>query len=183
MHDGVQGHLMTIATQMELLGKLAERDPSRAAAIAEDARVVARQGADELRFLVQRMRAPALSNGFIPALKQYAHNICSRHGLDLQFEVGGQNQALSPSTEAALFRVAQEALNNVIKHANAHSVKMEVRLGEPACLRIMDDGDGFDLDSISGEGLEGMRHRIQELGGSLGVSSRPGEGTCVEANL
>jgi signal transduction histidine kinase len=183
MHDGVQGHLITIATQMELLSKLAARDPARAIAIADDARVVARQGADELRFLVQRMRAPALTNGFIPALKQYAHNICSRHGLELEFEVVGENRDLSPVAEGALFRLAQEALNNVIKHANARAVKIELKIGERTCLRIVDDGGGFERGSVSGEGLDGMGHRIHELGGSVEVSSQPGKGTSVEASL
>jgi signal transduction histidine kinase len=183
MHDGVQGHLMTIATQLELLSRLAERDPARAAELAKDARDMARMGADELRFLVQRMRAPALTEGFIPALQQYAHNLCSRHQLQLEFSVEGEPRPIDPEDEAALFRVAQEALNNVVKHAEASIVCVFLRFRERVELEVRDDGVGFNQHEVTGDGLSGMCDRIKRLGGRLTVSSQPESGTRVEAML
>jgi signal transduction histidine kinase len=184
MHDGVQGHLITIASQLELLSRLAERDPTRAAELARDARDMARMGADELRFLVQRMRAPALTEGFIPALQQYAHNICSRHGLRLEFSIEGTSAMIEPEEEAALFRVAQEALNNVVKHAQASMVCVIVRYGPRVMLEIRDDGIGFEPSEVKGsDGLAGMCDRLKNLGGELTVTSRPHQGTIVEARV
>ena len=181
MHDGVQGHLMTISSQLELLSRVAERDPARAVELAKDARDMARMGADELRFLVQRMRAPALTEGFIPALQQYAHNICSRNQLQLEFAVEGEPRPIDPEDEAALFRVAQEALNNVVKHAAASIVCVNLRFGPRVQLEVRDDGVGFDQQVVKGHGLAGMCDRLKKLGGELTVSSRPETGTKVEA--
>jgi signal transduction histidine kinase len=184
MHDGVQGHLITIASQMELLTRLAQRDPVRAAEIAKEARDMARMGADELRFLVQRMRAPALAEGFIPALQQYAHNICSRNGLQLEFSVVGTVRTLDPDEEAALFRVAQEALNNVVKHAQAAEVCISLRFDHDVELVIRDNGVGFVHGSAErADGLAGMSDRLKLLGGALRVESAPNEGTIVEARV
>ncbi|MEZ0324306.1 MAG: sensor histidine kinase [Fimbriimonas sp.] len=184
MHDGVQGHLITIASQLELLSRLAEKDPVRAAELARDARDMARMGADELRFLVQRMRAPALTEGFIPALQQYAHNLCSRHNLRLEFSVEGANGTLEPEEEAALFRVSQEALNNVVKHAQASMVCVVVRFGAKVELEIRDDGIGFDAGAVgASDGLAGMCDRLKQLGGELTVTSKPQQGTIVEARV
>ncbi len=184
MHDGVQGHLITIASQLELLSRLAAKDPARVAELARDARDMARMGADELRFLVQRMRAPALSEGFIPALQQYAHNLCSRHELRLEFSVEGVSGAIEPEEEAALFRVFQEALNNVVKHASASIVCVTLRFGTEVELRIRDDGIGFDQQALANsEGLEGMSDRMEKLGGVVTVTSNPQQGTIVEARI
>ena len=89
MHDGVQGHLITIASQLELIGRLAETDGKRTSEIATQGREGARQAADELRFLVQRLRAPALDNGFVPALRQFTHNICDRNQLEVDVQRRG----------------------------------------------------------------------------------------------
>jgi signal transduction histidine kinase len=184
MHDGVQGHLMTVATQLELISRVAERDPKRAGELAGEAREMARQGADELRFLVNRMRAPALAGGFEAALRQYASNICSRHGIDLQFEVLGPYR-LEPESEAALFRVAQEALTNVVKHSGAQKVTVQLAAhGDRTVLRVVDDGAGFPSDTqAGGNGLKNMGERLEAQGGTLKLLSCPEEGTTVEAVL
>jgi signal transduction histidine kinase len=188
MHDGVQGRLITIASQLELLARLAERDGKRAAELARESREMTRQAADELRFLVQRLRAPGLEDGFVPALKQYAHNICSRSDLELEFKVVGRTLARDPAVENALFRVAQEALNNVVKHADARVVQITVRFGEMAGgeteLTITDDGLGFDLSAGQcGTGIQGMRERICGMAGSFDVTSAPGKGSTIRANV
>jgi signal transduction histidine kinase len=184
MHDGVQGHLITIASQLELIQKLANRDPARVAELARESREMARQGADELRFLVQRMRAPALADGFVPALRQYAHNICSRNGIELEFEVVGSGRPLEPDCEAALFRVAQEALNNVVKHAAANAVIVRLAFGVGGTsLLVVDNGCGFDSAAPHSGGLAGMSDRLEKLGGKLSLLSSPEQGTTLEAEV
>jgi signal transduction histidine kinase len=187
MHDGVQGHLISIASQLELISLVAEKDGKRAAELAQQGRESARQAADELRYLVQRLRTPTPSSGFVGALRQYAHNLCDRNGLSLTFEVTGPEASLAPDLENAIFRIAQEALTNVIKHAKAHSVSITVNVTEgKTCLTMADDGLGFDPALTAfGVGLEGMGSRASANGGELVVESKPGAGTrvCAEFSL
>ncbi|MDR3689091.1 MAG: sensor histidine kinase [Fimbriimonas sp.] len=184
MHDGVQGHLISIASQLELISRVAEKNGTRASELASEGRENARQAADELRFLVQRLRTPALSSGFVPALRQYAHNICERHQLRLVFEVTGV-ESTTPELENALFRIAQESLANVVKHAKAQSVSVSIEFVDSTIrLVVSDDGVGFERDgSGSGVGLEGMKWRADSLGGELAIESGRGKGTRIEAKF
>ncbi len=185
MHDGVQGHLITMASQLELIARVAETDGARAAEIAQEGREMARQAADELRFLVQRLRSPSLSDGFVPALRQYAHNICERNGLQMVFSVEGQEWLMEPEAEGTLFRIAQESLNNVAKHSQAKTVSINVRfMDDQIKLDVQDDGKGFDGEAASGcYGLEGMKERATKAHGSVMVKSQVGAGTDVVATL
>ncbi|HZH97621.1 MAG TPA: histidine kinase, partial [Fimbriimonadaceae bacterium] len=145
MHDGVQGHLVTIASQLELAQHLAERDPTRTAEIAGESREAARLAADELRFLVQRLRSPELREGFLPALKQFAHNQATRSGIGLDFQVQGEPFDLDAERENAVFRIAQEALNNVVRHARATAVNVSIEFhAQRLTLQIEDNGMGFE---------------------------------------
>jgi signal transduction histidine kinase len=189
MHDGVQGQLITIASQLELARHVAPRDGARAAVLASDTRDLARQAADELRFLVQRLRASELGKGFLPALKQYVHHLGERNDLAVSFRVTGEEYGLDPEVEHALFRIVQESLTNTLKHAGARSVALEVTYGPDfARCALVDDGAGFTLGDESesrGEhcGLENMRLRVEGVGGTLGIESAPGSGTTVTATV
>jgi signal transduction histidine kinase len=185
MHDGVQGQLITIASQLELARHVAPQDGNRAARIAADARDLARRAADELRFLVQRLRAPELGRGFLPALKQYVHHLGERNNLSVSFQVTGEEAALAPEVEHALFRVVQEALTNTLKHAGAREVALELDYGAEAIrCALRDDGVGFTLPTApTGEqcGLESMRERLRQVGGELRIETAPGKGTAIIA--
>ncbi len=189
MHDGVQGQLITIASRLELARRVAVADPSRAGHIAGEARDLARQAADELRFLVQRLRSPELHRGFLPALRQYAHHLGSRNDLVVDVRVEGEEYPLDPEAEHALFRILQECLNNTLKHARATEVTVTVAWDADVtrCV-ICDNGIGFDPGSqpaLAEEhcGLESMRERLRRLGGELGIESGVGVGTMVTARV
>lgn len=184
MHDGVQGHLIALAQQLELMGRVAERNPARAAELAREGRETTRLAADELRFLVQRLKAPTLGDGFGPALRQYAHNFCTRNGLQLEVEVSGSEETLDPDTENALFRIAQEAMNNVVKHAKASLVTVRITYSPEAVrLTVQDDGQGFVEGPAEGLGLESMKARAQGVEGETTIVSTPGQGTSVTARV
>lgn len=184
MHDGVQGHLIAIASQLELIGRIAGRDGDRAAEIAREGREMTRQAADELRFLVQRLRAPALMEGFVPALRQYAHNLCERSGLRLVFQAEGTPAALDPEVENALFRIAQESLSNVVKHAGASEVSVTLAFGHSeVSMEIRDDGGGFGDLRTDGVGLENMRQRAQKAHGTFDVRSERAVGTRIRTTF
>lgn len=185
MHDGVQGHLIAIASQLELISHVAVRDGKRASELALEGRESARQAADELRFLVQRLRTPTQASGFVGALRQFAHNICDRSGLRLVFEVSGPEAVLSADTENALFRIAQEALTNIVKHAGAKTVSIVIAIEDLcATLIVSDDGNGFEGGrSTECVGLDGMRARALENHGHLTINSNPGKGTRIEVTF
>jgi signal transduction histidine kinase len=181
MHDGVQGHLIALSQQLELLGRVAESNPTRAVELAHEGRESARKAADELRFLVQRLRTPAIQDGFASALRHFAHTVTSRCGLELEFRVTGDEVALEPDTENALFRIAQEALTNVIKHAEATGVTIEVSYSpDEVKLTLEDDGRGLDEARADGVGLESIRTRARERGGKATVEGAT-RGTRVVA--
>lgn len=181
MHDGVQAHLMTISKQLELAEAVGDKNPERVTELARDSRELARLAADELRYLVTRMRSPSLEQGFVTALKGFASNITSRYGLELEFVESGSSAGLERETEHAAFRIAQEALTNAIRHASAKRVVVSIRF-EPRALTqsVKDDGVGMGASAES-EGIEGMRRRANELGGSVEVIGTGG--TEVVARL
>lgn len=187
MHDGVQAHLIAIAAQMEVATRVAETDPRRAAGLAADCRDLARRAADDLRFLVHRLRASAPSEAFVPAVRQYLHNLAARTGVGIQTDVAGQPGPMGAKVEQALFRILQEAMNNVLKHSEADQVKVTVAFEpEQAVLTVRDNGRGFGPAEPPGEGhagMEGMRETARSVGGDVRIESRPGEGASVTASV
>ena len=183
VHDGVQGSLIAVASGLELIARLAEREPERVPALANDVRASARDAADELRFLVQRLRPPSLTGGFLPAMRQYAHALAGRHGFELEFNVEGDPPRLSPDVEQAVFCMIREALNNVAKHADARRVIISLTFMKNSMeFAIEDDGKGL-CDAPEGTGRAGMRERTVALGGSLAVVDAERGGTIVRAHL
>jgi signal transduction histidine kinase len=105
-------------------------------------------------------------------------------GVDLRFEVTGESVPLSPAIEVTLFRVAQEALTNVAKHARASRAGVTLSYaGDVVLLDIRDDGGGIHGENGLGFGLSSMRQRVRGVGGTLEVESAPGEGTAVSASV
>lgn len=143
------------------------------------------QGIALKRRIIEDLRPSALSNlGLIPALEILTREFAQRSGLQLNLEL-----ADCPTDDAdrlALYRLVQEALTNVLRHAKARQVR--VSLGEAdgwLQLQIRDDGQGFNPDAVGAghHGLLGMRYRIESLGGTLQLLSSPGRGTLVLARL
>ena len=144
---------------------------------------------DGVRDLALELRPSVLDDlGLVPALQRYVHTCQDRHQLAIDFQtVGLEGVRLPPSVETALYRIAQEALTNVIQHAGAQRVSLLLEARAGAVIAIVeDDGSGFEADRlIHGTaderwlGLAGMRERANLLGGKLTIESVPGEGTTV----
>jgi two-component system, NarL family, sensor histidine kinase UhpB len=142
----------------------------------------------EIRHVTARLRPPALDMGLVPALKYDLEHL---HDLQVTLQASGlERQRFEPEVEITLFRIYQEALNNVIKHARAQTVDIRLQqLDGKITMAVQDDGVGFDPDhqhaagAGSGLGLVGMRERLAALGGQLEISSRPGRGATVLACL
>jgi signal transduction histidine kinase len=144
-----------------------------------------------LRGLIAELRPTALDDlGLEAALEAFIER-AGRHGAtiqlegDLNYEAGRSDRRHAPEIEATLYRIAQEAIANAIKHSGAESVHVAVRdIGDDVELLVRDDGRGYDTSVASaGYGLVGMRERAELLGGVLEVTSAPGAGTTVVARL
>jgi signal transduction histidine kinase len=154
---------------------------------------------DELRRLIADLRPSHLDDLGLPAtLRWYGKEVAQRSGLDVQVEIAGEQCVLSPSMRIALFRIAQEALNNTVKHACATSARVRLAFGaDEMRLDVEDNGRGFELARQTGLvqqpegtvgartawGLLGMRERAELLGGVFQVESHPGQGTRVSVTI
>jgi signal transduction histidine kinase len=144
---------------------------------------------ESLRALIAELRPAALDElGLEPAIRGLADRTAATQGLaiDVQTDLGGSDASdprLEPECETVIYRLVQEALNNVAKHAHAQHATVKLgRVSGQIQVEVRDDGDGFDPELTDGGfGLMGMRERAALVGGTVEIDSRPGEGTAVRA--
>jgi signal transduction histidine kinase len=150
-----------------------------------EANLLTAQILEQVRELSLNLRPPMLDDlGLTPTLRWYVKQYAKRLNIETIFEAPGLEERLSPELETTLYRVVQEALNNVAKHAQASRVQLRLeRKGGAIVACIEDNGQGFDVSKVigrkgtpNGTGLLGMRERINLLGGRLDIQSRPGHG-------
>jgi len=136
--------------------------------------------------LIFELRPESLeSEGLVAALGKQAEALEARHGIEVRAHLCDEPEA-APATREALYRIAQEALHNVVKHARASRVDLTLRCdGRHMTLAVSDDGAGFDPGGeFPGRlGLRSMHERAARLGGKLRVRSAPGRGTCALARI
>jgi signal transduction histidine kinase len=136
--------------------------------------------------MVRDLRPAQLDDlGLVAALQFLAEETQNRFGLQARLEINGSRQRLAPLAETVLFRVAQEAITNVVRHAEVKEAIIQLSFRpEQIVLRVSDRGIGFDVNSVykppRGWGLIGMRERAESVGGKLNLISSPGKGTVVE---
>ena len=132
------------------------------------------------------------AQGFLPALKKFVKEFGQANEIDLDLQVHGDTNNLSPKLETALFRLTQEALNNIRKHAQAKHVWVELTLDarRSATLSVRDDGHGFEIESSlqaahsrGSVGLVQMRERAERASGTFSLESAPGKGTRIIVQL
>ena len=190
IHDGPVQHLPSMALQLARVDlRLARGDTQGARAIAERVREDMEREVEDLRRLMAGLHPPMLEHvGLEAAVRDLGCDLAARAGCSVSVDAVLEER-LTTETEFVLFRVAQEALTNVAKHADARTVR--VHLGRKpgwAELDVADDGRGFqpiEVGSADGRhfGLSAMRERVGALGGSLLVESRPGGGTTLTASV
>jgi signal transduction histidine kinase len=187
LHDSVTQTIfsMTLASQSAAI--LLHSEPSKADAQLERLRQLAESALAEMRILISELKPDALANGdLVEAIRRDIEQR-NRDGMNVSFEVEGMApnptvEPLSSAEQAALFRIAQEALNNVVKHARTSEAVIRLSLEERPRLEIRDRGSGFDVQHTkdgAGMGLTGMGERAAEIGWVLDVDSTPGQGTRV----
>lgn len=187
LHDSVTQVLFSLTLNLEAASGLLEKKPEKAGALVSRSSEMAAEALAEMRSLIFELRPAALQEkGLAAALTNHVNLLRRRTGLEVSLTLEGEDR-LPPEMEFCLYRVAQEALNNAVKHARAQSVRVWYTV-EPglATLTVQDDGVGFDpLAGFGGQsfGMIGMRERLAEAGGTLSVSSAPGSGTRLEARI
>lgn len=188
LHDSVTQMLFSITLTLQAGRVLLKKKPTQAEAQMDKAQQTAHEALAEMRSLIHQLRPASMQErGLVAALAGYLDAFRSRTGLNVTFHHRGEC-LLNEAQEQALFRIAQEALNNIVKHAQARQVEVDlVREDEGVILSVRDDGRGFSTSRPAGEprtwGLIGMRERAELLGGALHIESVPNQGTLVQARL
>lgn len=186
LHDSVTQELFSMTMIAGALPLLMDRKPDAAKERLQRLHDLARGALAEMRALLFALRPASLEDeGLVSALRKHAAAFEHREGVRVNVECDTEDRMPHP-VEEALYRVMQEALNNVAKHARATAVDIHlVCEGDRVRLEIADDGCGLAVTALSGGGLglRGMRERVSMLGGVLTVSSEPGEGACIVADV
>ena len=188
LHDIVAHHVTTMSVQAAAARRLIMRDPDAAASSLKHIEASARHAVGELRTMVLTLRASDGSDVVPPTVDDLPELVASARasGLDASYEVLGEVPEVSPAVGLTLYRVAQEGLTNVTKHAGP-GVHVEVRLrGHPdqVELEVSDDGYGERVGLPgTGTGLIGMRERVEAIGGVLSAGTKPRGGFRVRAEI
>ena len=183
LHDGAQQHLVALAVNIRLARQLAERDPASAQEILEQLSGDVQDAVQELRSLAHGIYPPLLvDRGLVEALNAAA----GRAAIPTTVDADGVGR-YPPDVEAAVYFCCLEALQNAGKHAG-EGARATVRIREEEgglLFEVEDDGAGFDLSQqrADGAGFVNMGDRVGAIGGSLGVHSVPGEGTCISGRI
>lgn len=194
IHDGLAQDLsflvLKASAAMKLLGRGEERELQRE---LRDIATQLRRDAREVRRVIFALRPLDIESlGFMPALEKFVKEFAQANDIDTELMAQGDLHHLSPKLETALFRLVQEGLNNIRKHAQAkHAwVDLECNADNIARLSVRDDGRGFDVEptllAARGRGRVGliqMQERAERAGGVFGITSTPDKGTCIQIQL
>ncbi|MHB8511931.1 MAG: sensor histidine kinase [Actinomycetota bacterium] len=178
LHDGVAQTLAHLRMELDMLSHVhAERDPDEMARLAR----VAERTLSDVRGIIRDLAAPAPAGGVARALAAYVGDVSTQHGPEIVLSVIGEIPAEHPSG-ADLFRIAQEAISNSVRHAHATrvSVMLERCAGGAIRLRVSDNGNGLANSTRQGLGLGAMRERAAAIGADYAFASEPDKGTVIE---
>jgi signal transduction histidine kinase len=184
LHDTLAHTLSGVAVQLEAARSLWEADPDAARDMLQEALTATRNGLGEARSAIQSLRtAPLEDLGLALAIRNLARSTAARANLALELQVPEDVGEVAPVVEQAVYRIADEAMTNVARHAQARDMLVRLeRRGDELRLWVSDDGRGFDAAQSAPEGhygLQGMRERAEMIGAELEVTSRPDVGTSV----
>ena len=185
LHDTLAHSLTATSIQLEVVDSLWETSPEKARSVLRQSLTTVRDGLKETRRALQELRAAPLEDlGLALALRELGETTGKRSGSAVAVRVADNVVALTPETEQLVYRIAQEALENTVRHAQAKHVSLDLRrLNGSLKLEIVDDGVGFDVDTIDRDhhyGIRGMVERSRMFGGQLKIDSHPGAGTRIQ---
>jgi len=185
LHDAVSQKLFSIRAKARAAAILVERDAARAIEEIDSIAELAGQAHAELRAVIDGLTPPELAaGGLVSSVRAYAVLAGRTHGTDVAVRAGDLPE-LNPQQDTAIYRVAQEAIGNALRHSGADHVAVSLSGRQRAVvLEVSDDGVGFDPGAPqAGLGLTSMRERARSIGGKLTISSSKGSGTKVRLSL
>jgi two-component system, NarL family, sensor histidine kinase DegS len=192
MHDGPAQSMANLVLQAEILERLLDRNPKQLVTELAEFKNSVRNALEETRQLIFDLRPMTLDDlGLVPTLRKFIKEYGDRYGLATRFNVVGQERRLPGNTEGVLFRIIQEALTNVHKHARAKMAEVTMNL-QPSRVSVVikDDGQGFDVARTEANlhknknlGLLSMRERAELEKGTLEIRSQPGRGSEVKVEI
>lgn len=182
LHDGLGPSLAGLALQLDTARNLLNRDVSAVDQLLVELRTQTREAIGDIRRLVYNLRPPALDElGLVTALREQALQYADV--LQVSIETPQDLPVLSAAVEVATYRIVLEAITNTVKHAHAHKCRVNITLENGLKIEVADDGIGVPFEKRVGIGLNSMRERAIELGGTFQVESTPGQGTSIRAWL
>ncbi len=193
LHDGTGQTLTALGMGLRGMSETILTNRNRAVQQAYELEKLAVGGVEELQRMVTGLHPPQLDDlGLLAALRWYTNEITTRSGLQINITSHGNKPALSSDVRAVVFRIAQEAINNVVRHANASQLDIQLDYTDDNIyLRVEDNGQGFNTDVVlkkkpgkpTAWGLLGMSERASLVSGTCNIFSHPGKGTLIELNV
>jgi len=183
LHDEVNQALTAVVLRLEALAQVA---PPRLRDELTETKGLANQAMGELLQLARQLRPTALDDhGFVPAIEEQLRRFKAQYGIDTSLSTEGDLDDLGSDQHLVLYRVTQEALNNVVRHAGASSVAVDIACADGSvALEVADDGAGFAVGAEPrGLGLDGMAERARLIDGEFDVDAAPGRGTTVRLRV
>jgi signal transduction histidine kinase len=188
LHDAVSQTLFSLVMTVEAASTLLDRDTGAARARLDDARRLVRDATRELHDLIFELRPADLAHdGLSGTLRKHVEVLARVQPVELDLRIECE-PSLPPEAQREVFRIAQEAIGNALKHADASRIRVGLRSsGAGVHLEVVDDGRGFDPKAPELRqrrlGLTSLRERAKALGGQLAIESAPGEGTAVRLDV
>ncbi len=184
LHDGLGPQLASQTLSLAAVAQLISTDPRKARSLVDSLQLQAHEAIDDVRRLVYDLRPPALDDlGLVGALQQSASRY-ETDQLQFHFDISDMPEEIPAAIETAVFRIAQEAMTNVVRHSAATHCTIHFYChNENVVAEIQDDGCGLPANFQPGIGLRAMRERAEELNGETLIAASPEGGTCVRTRL
>lgn len=181
LHDAVTQTLFSTTLIADVLPDIWEMNPEEGKRRLDEIRLLTRGALAEMRTLLVELRPNALVEVPLPTLlRQLTEALSGRARINIQLSAEGERK-LPADVQISLYRIAQEALNNVFKHSKASEAVVTLRMGDSVRLTVADNGSGFDPSTVTADhlGVKIMRERADTIGAKLSIYSEPGEGTQI----
>lgn len=188
LHDSVTQKIFSMTLTAEAAQILQEKEPKKVPAMLEHIQELAHDSLAEMRTLIKKLRPGTIGrDGLVPALRQHIAQRQKEDGLIVELCIEG-NEDLSVNYSESLFRIIQEALNNIVKHSGADSARIVLKFNEKSVFLVIEDpGRGFRLSTVKKDkshiGLSSMSERTALIGGRFSIESRPENGTRISVKI
>ena len=193
MHDGPAQSMSNVVLKAEICERLIDVDVEKAKSELRLLKKIVRENLQDVRKIIYNLRPMSLDDlGLVPTLQRYVVTFQEEKGIVVSFKTRGALEEIKPVISLTVFRIVQEAINNVSKHANAKNVIVNLEfMDKDLKLYVFDDGKGFNVESLkisnsdmnSGFGLFSMKERVELLGGKFEINSQIGKGTRISISI